>query len=146
MSKPFWKLPKDMEVMSKKIAKNALIVRREAAIMFVREAAFGTPADTGKARSNWRASLGPVRKILGPYAPGRKLGMSESANANGAISEAIMAMTRVTKNEQAIYVSNSAPYIGLLENGRSPQNSGFIAAAQMKVDAWLAKQKMLKGV
>jgi hypothetical protein len=81
-----------------------------------------TPVDTGRARSNWIASLGrPRRSVIGPYAPGKKLGLGESGNANAAMAQARAVITARTSNGQAVYITNNVPYIGDLNAGRSPQ-------------------------
>jgi hypothetical protein len=97
----------------------------------------GTPVDKGVARSNWRVGIGaPTRSVIPAYAPGRKLGISETANARAAIAAGnarINAVRGVSGRglTTSIYISNHTDYIGGLESGRiSTQNKGFIARAR----------------
>lgn len=103
-----------------------------------------TPADSGKARSNWRVGIGaPATAVIEPYSPGKKLGIGEKANANAAISAGIARINGVSGQvgrgrglETAIYITNNTDYIGNLSNGKglndgySPQApAGFIETA-----------------
>lgn len=95
-----------------------------------------TPADTGRARSNWALSLGePTFDDIEPYAPGRKLGKGESANADAAVAQAANTLKGL-KETMPVYVSNNVgsdaadPYIGKLNEGFSPQSPpGFVYEA-----------------
>lgn len=95
----------------------------------------GTPADTGEHRSNWRVGIGaPTRAVIKPYAPGRNLGIEENANASAAIAAGRARINSVKANsgglKTAIYVSNNAPAIGLLNSGSSRQApAGFVDRA-----------------
>lgn len=96
----------------------------------------GTPADEGVARSNWRVGIGaPTRVAIGAYAPGKNLGISETANANAATNAGIARINSVRGVrgrglETSIYISNAVPYIKELNNGSSKQAAGgFIEVA-----------------
>jgi len=75
-----------------------------------------TPVDTGKARSNWVASInGPIETTIPPYSPGMKLGRSERANANAALSQHQSAITRFdAEKHRAIHITNNVPYLTYL--------------------------------
>lgn len=80
-----------------------------------------TPVDTGRARSNWRVSVGaPTTEVISPYAPGRHLGKAEVGNAAAAKAQAREAVS-VRAPGQDVYLCNSTPYIGLLNAGHSGQ-------------------------
>lgn len=80
-----------------------------------------TRVDTGAARSNWITSLGtPSNRVIPPYAPGKGLGIGEVANAEGAISQGQREVTRFrARLHGSIFITNSVPYIGKLNNGTS---------------------------
>lgn len=104
-----------------------------------------TPVDTGRARSNWRVGIGaPTRAEIEPYAEGKKLGISERANANAAIAAGLARINSVRGVsgrglETAIYINNNTPYIGNLPNGKGLNDGyskqappGFIEAALLE--------------
>lgn len=76
----------------------------------------GTPVDTGHARANWVPSVGS------PHT-----GEVDGASAHAA---GVAAVLRYKPGQGALYVSNNAAYITLLNLGYSPQAAvGFIEAA-----------------
>lgn len=79
----------------------------------------GTPADTGKARSNWVGTLDiESTAILEPFAPGRHLGKGESGNAAIAKSSILNTIRAFNiKTNSFINISNNAPYIRKLNSG-----------------------------
>jgi len=80
-----------------------------------------TPVDTGAARSNWRVNLNaPSGDVVQPYSPGRKLGLGESSNAQGAITHGQNVIGR-RKPSQDIVIDNNLGYIGDLNSGTSAQ-------------------------
>lgn len=91
-----------------------------------------TPVDTGAARSNWRVGIGAsARSAIGPYSPGKKLGIGERSNANAAIAAGIARINSVRGVsgrggglKTAIYVSNALDYVGNLPGGRG-LNDGY---------------------
>jgi hypothetical protein len=91
-----------------------------------------TPADTGQARSNWITTLDtPFFGTVPPYAPGSKLGMGETANAQGAQLQAKPAISayQVDKNA-AVIVQNNLDYIKGLDDGTiSAQSRNMVAKA-----------------
>ena len=103
-----------------------------------------TPVDKGVARSNWRVGIGaPARAVIGAYAPGKKLGIGETANASAAISagRARIASVRGTSSglTTAIYITNAVPYIGRLNSGYSGQApAGFVQTALLEAKLELA--------
>jgi hypothetical protein len=112
------------------IKTNASRIGKKAANTIVETAVRNTPADTGRARSNWRAKLDARPEgSIPPHLPGQNLGISETGNASVAIglARAIIQGFDVRKNGQ-IVISNGVinprdlfPYIGLLNQGSSKQ-------------------------
>lgn len=83
----------------------------------------GTPVDTGHARANWVPSVGA------PY----------TAEASGASAHeaGVAAVISYKLSDGPLFVSNNAPYIGLLNIGSSKQApAGFI---EMAIDEAVAK-------
>lgn len=97
-----------------------------------------TPVDKGVARSNWRVGVGGVpTAVIQAYAPGKKLGLGERANANAAIAAGYARIDGVSGVsgrggglKTAIYVVNNVPYIERLNGGYSAQApAGFVQIA-----------------
>lgn len=99
---------------------------------------YGTPADTGRARSNYRVSIGArTFSVIPPYSPGKDLGIGETANARAAL-DAARAKLATLRAGQAVYITNNIEYLDLLNNGSSAQSSGGfveagIAAARVHI-------------
>lgn len=129
MAKSFNQLPGFMSKLSRRIPKSVASVVKTAARAAGTTAVRSTRVDTGKARSNWRANLdGPALGVIPPYSPGNKLGISENANASRAISQqrSVIQTFGIPKN-RAIFISNSVPYIGFLNNGGKNVAPGLMA-------------------
>lgn len=90
-----------------------------------------TPVDTGRARSNWIASLDkPATGVIDAYAPDadEKPGQI-GPNAAGAIAAADAVLLQ-TQDFPVIYLSNNLPYIARLNDGSSVQApAAFVQAA-----------------
>ena len=78
-----------------------------------------TRVDTGKARSNWRATLdAPATGTIPPYSPGNKLGQAETANAGSAkAQQAQVINTFNVRKNRSIFITNNVDYIETLNNG-----------------------------
>lgn len=81
-----------------------------------------TPADTGRARSNWTAEMDQAfGKLFPAHVPGEK-GSTADANAEIAINQAIEVIDQFDINSnRSVHISNSLPYIGALNDGHSKQ-------------------------
>jgi hypothetical protein len=90
-----------------------------------------TPADTGKAISNWIVSLDePSRLELPSYAPGKK--GSTAVVCQTIALEAAIFVLRSKLAGQTIYICNSLPYIRVLDGGSSTQEpEGFVDRAML---------------
>lgn len=125
-------------VRAQRVADNVDQLVRKTALAVDREVVTSTPVDTGRARSNWIASLGsPARREVDSYASGL-IGPDADATTSGAIAQqsAEGAMAQAAgviagrKQGQDIYISNNLPYIGRLNDGYSAQApSGFVEKA-----------------
>lgn len=134
-----WRLYK----VARQVEKAAWEAQRQTALVIDQAVVLGTPVDTGRARSNWRVSVGSAsRGTIDPYAPGRKLGLGEGANAQAAINQGLQALAGSTGGK-AIHIGNNVHYIGKLENGHSPQNRGFVKAAILEGKVLLKKFTLL---
>jgi len=129
MVKPFDLLPAVVRRRANEVAPGVTRIARQAAMAIDRELVYGTPVDKGVARSNWIGSNGtPFADVIPAYAPGKKLGIGERANAEAAIAQAKTAINTFQAGKgQKLYLTNNVPYIGRLNNGHSKQApAGFI--------------------
>jgi hypothetical protein len=119
---------------------------RTVALVVDREVVLGTPVDTGRARSNWIASLGSaVTDVRDPYSPGNKLGIGESNNAEAAMSQA-KTIISTRKSGTDVYISNNVDYIGLLNDGSSAQApAGFVQSAIKRGVNVVVQAEVLRG-
>jgi len=90
----------------------------------------GTPVDKGVARSNWIVSTyNPIRAVIPAYFPGKKLGRGERFNARAAIAAGVAQINLlrvgsalgIGQTSQAVFITNSIPYLGRLRAGYSSQ-------------------------
>jgi len=123
---------RNIRVRGRNVETNTDLLVRRAALLVDQAIVLATPVDTGRARSNWRVSLGvSVPGVIEPYSPGKKLGLGEGANAAAAISQAKTQILR-RRNGQNIYITNNVLYIGDLNDGTSSQaGSNFVEKAIM---------------
>lgn len=106
------------------IQANSPLVVREATIGALSAIVTATPADSGRARSNWTVTQRkPAEGVREPYSPGQKLGSGERGNASRAIQQgtAEAQKYRGTSRDGANFITNNLPYITLLERGSSQQ-------------------------
>lgn len=107
---------------------------KDCAVAVARSVISNTPADTGRARSNWTAEMDQaLGKLLPARVPGER-GSTGDANSAAAIdaAEQVIETFDIGKNAE-IHVSNSLPYIGALNDGHSKQApAGFVRIAVME--------------
>lgn len=122
-----------MQVTGKDVVDNTDRLIRKVAVAVDHAVVLGTPVDTGRARSNWQASLD--RPAEGTVAPltgvnkGHKGSGTAVARASIARAESVIAGYNGDKNS-AIHLTNNLPYIGRLNDGWSAQApAGFVEAA-----------------
>ncbi len=133
-----------MGQLGKRVERNVPAILRKVALAADQAVVLATPVDTGRARSNWIASVGsPSRDTNEAFVPGEK-GSTGAANSAAAIAQATGAIKNVRREEQSIYISNNLPYIGRLNEGHSAQApSGFIEQGVKAAAAKVAGVKVL---
>lgn len=114
------------------VARNADATMRKVAIGATQAVISATPVDTGRARSNWLASIDTIRTDnVEPLAAG-------AAATQIAIEEAAAVIRGYDgDSNREIRLQNSLPYIDPLNNGSSAQApAGFVRmGVQAAVDA-----------
>jgi len=87
-----------------------------------------TPVDTGRAQSNWRATVNEA-----PVADGGHM----STNPGAAFSKASEVIVRADRIE-TVFIFNSVPYILELENGKSRQAPrGMLSLSLQEVEGFV---------
>jgi hypothetical protein len=106
-----------------------------------------TPVDTGRAISNWDASLGPKVAVYRPAAvPGEK-GSTRSGSVAEALGRMLRAITAYKSGTSggSINITNAAPYIERLNAGSSSQApAGFIESAIQRGRAAIRNVRIFK--
>jgi hypothetical protein len=119
---------------------------QKAAIAADTAAVMTTPVDTGRARANWRTAIGaPVGLSAGAVKAqqvfgGKGAGKARRIAFQQALDEGVQVAGSWRLGMGSIFISNSVPYIGYLENGSSAQ-----APKGMTVHAIAAARKQLIG-
>lgn len=118
-----------MNKLGQTVEDNATLLVRRAALATDAAVVLATPVDTGRARSNWQASLNaPATGTREAYVEGSS-GSSAGANAQAAIDQG-KTVIGATKNGDAVHLTNNLPYIGRLNEGHSAQApAGFVEEA-----------------
>lgn len=124
-----------MLVRAARVVENANKVVRGAAIVADQAVVVGTPVDTGRARSNWIASIDAPSEdeLLGP-------GFDKSGQA--AISSA--AKVIAGRKTGDIFLTNNVPYIIPLEEGHSAQAPEGMAKQAVAAAADYVKRTTVK--
>lgn len=126
----------------KKVAKTAL-----------RELVNGTPVKTGRARSNWRVSIGGTNTaVIEPRADPGKRGFAERTVAKATIAEGIAKINTLSASKfnrlsagKSVRISNNVPYIDKLRNGHSKQQPrDWVAEAIAKARLELIGARLLE--
>lgn len=115
--------------LTNRVEKNIPIIQRRLASAVVRNVAQATPADTGRAISNWQVGIGSTPTgVIPAHSPGEK-GSSAAQNIQQTISaaEATLAAFREGRD---IIIANNLPYIQQLNQGSSVQApANFVSTA-----------------
>lgn len=119
-------MPKVMRQRAEQFEKSATHIVRTVAKAADTTLVETTTADTGEARSNWVATVdSPFGGTIPPYAPGKKLGIGETANKFAAQAQfASIALGFKAGRNHTLYISNNVEHIGLLNDG-SPTNPPY---------------------
>jgi hypothetical protein len=129
-----------------RVAENADKLVRKVAMTIDRTVVMATPVDTGRARSNWIASLNaPSASIREAYAPGKE-GSTSGPNAEAAIEQAAGVVAGYDGDKDAeIHIANNLPYIGRLNDGSSAQApANFVQIAVRRATASVKGAKLLE--
>ena len=147
LAKGFGKLGRQLRVRAYQVGRWSHATPRKATKVLISSLIRSTPVDRGVARSNWQVRTGASGVSVQPaFAPGRKLGISETRNAAAAIARAyaqidraptasfLQAFLKAGVSEAAggvsFYVSNPVHYIEALDRGHSRQQAaGFVRRA-----------------
>lgn len=99
-----------LDQVAKKLGERADSFVRSVAMETFARVIMRTPVDTGRARANWVVSYGePRERVITMTDPG-------GANAVTAMQKAVMSFPAIG----TIWMTNSLPYIGVLEYGGYP--------------------------
>lgn len=134
-----------IRAIGKGVEDNSNDLVKQVALVADQVVVVSTPVDTGRARSNWIASLGlPATQEIEPYAPGEGLGRGEGANAQAAIAQA-QSEILTRRQGQDIYISNNLPYIEKLNDGSSAQApANFVAKAIQAAVSAVRRTKLVR--
>lgn len=111
---------KRIRVRTTRIVANTDRLVRRAATAIDQALVSSTPVDTGRARSNWIASINaPASSVIEAYVPGVE-GVTGAQNAQAALTQAAGVISGY-KTGQEIHLTNNLPYIGRLNDGFSRQ-------------------------
>lgn len=103
-----------------------------------------TPVDTGRARSNWRVSIGVgLTEEIEAYVLGVG-GDTGGANAAAALQNAKQVLQEY-KGGSAVYISNNLPYITALNEGSSAQApAGFVELAVQEASSVIKGARLVR--
>ncbi len=138
---------KRMTIIADGIGKNVNQVIRRAALSGDQVAVIRTPVDTGRARANWFVSVGApeVQNIEGPNLGDK--GANEGAATATALGQAQAALARYDIKLGPIFITNSVPYIGFLDEGASQQApDGITPFVLQAIRAQLKRARILRGI
>ena len=139
--RPFSALPGRMDKLGDEIQRAATKIVRQVAKGIGATVVDTTRVDTGEARSNWRATLNaPAVGTIPPYAPGNKLGMGETANANSAKAQQVQVINRFNaRKDRSVMITNNVPYIGVLNSGGPTVDGNFMVEQGLQTGRLIIK-------
>lgn len=120
---------------------------KDCARAVARSVISNTPADTGRARSNWTAQMDAAFAGLFPAKVPGIAGSTAEANAAAAVqaAEHIIETFDIEKNA-SIHIANNLPYIGALNDGHSQQApADFVRIAVLEGLASVHGAKIIDG-
>ena len=112
------------------------VVRRAALEVYDRVTA-RTPVDSGRARANWNMGVGsPDINISGDF--DKPTGSYVGSNTPPRSPEAKRVNLRKGQGKDILFITNSLPYIEVLENGSSTQAAnGMVAVTLAEVEGFM---------
>jgi len=137
--KPISQLPKDNERAKQNLVNNAGVALRKAARAGSVNVIRNTPVDKGVLRSNYVANLNaPFGGTIPAYAPGRKLGLSETQNAAGAIQQNESVISQfLNVQSQDLWIVNNVDYFEKINNNGSKQSAFFFEMGGQAIETSL---------
>ena len=102
----------ELEEAKEELRQNFIGFHKKLAIEAMRRIVLRTPVDTGRARGNWRLTIGEL-----PTEP-----TDQVDKGGGATIEDGIARLQLLGVGEVVYISNSLPYILRLEDGHSDRS------------------------
>jgi hypothetical protein len=140
-SRSLQQLAKRFAFIAKKVEENSLKNVKRAAIAADQALVFNTPVDTGRAASNWLASIGTPRggTVDEPSSPG--------AGKAQALEQGRSTIASYKLDGGGIYLTNNLPYIVRLDQGYSRKRpAGMTEAALAAARRQFSEAKLLEGI
>jgi Bacteriophage HK97-gp10, putative tail-component len=135
-----------MENLMVRVEGNVEVAVRDCAAAVAKSVIEATPADTGKAKSNWIAQLdAPSTGQREAHVLGAT-GSTADTNNQAAINQAIDVISRYKAGQnRSINITNNLPYISALNEGHSKQApTDFVRIAVLSGLATIRNVKVLK--
>lgn len=134
----FKEFAKNMSKRADLVAVNSTKAVRAVALAVDQQVVRSTPVDTGRARSNWIASINSPPPIV------NREPLAGPGSAGPAIAEAQSIIGQFKEVDGSIWISNSVPYIGELNRGTSAQAPpNFVETAVIAGIAVIRRTKLL---
>lgn len=106
-----------IRIRADKISKNTDDLVKKVFLAVDQAVVLATPVDTGRARANWRPSIGaPITDTL-PEPPNKQAGLRSALDAG----EQVARQYKGGVNSPTVHITNSLPYIKYLNDGSSKQ-------------------------
>jgi len=106
-----------IRIRANKISKNTDDLVKKVILAVDQAVVLATPVDTGRARANWRPSIGaPITDTL-PEPPNKQAGLRSALDAG----ERVARQYKGGVNSPTVHITNSLPYIKSLNDGSSKQ-------------------------
>lgn len=119
------------------IGENTQIAVRKAAVAADSALVLSTPVDTGRARGNWRTSIGSPNEV--------ELAVQGTQAAQDALDEGVRVAGDWRLGMGSIFITNNVPYIMRLDKGWSEQAPrGMSAHGIRAARKQLANAKLLR--
>ena len=135
-----------MEQIAVRVEGNVEVAVRDCAATVAKSVIEATPADSGKAKSNWIAQLdAPASTEREAFSLGVG-GSTSELNGQAAINQALEVIQRYQAHQNhSINIANNLPYISALNDGHSKQApADFVRIAILSGLATVQKAKVLR--
>lgn len=123
-----------------KISKNTDGLVKKVILAVDQGVVIATPVDTGRARANWRPSIGaPITQTL-PQPPNKGAGLRSALEAG----EEVAGRYKGGMNSPTVHITNSLPYIQYLNDGSSKQAPrNFVSTAILLAISAIKKARIV---